>query len=141
MSYIIYNIESTYYLNSKTFKTVGAAKSALTRAAKKTGLNLEIANYFDKIYDRTDGDYNAANKATMAKFEINCYKVKTNAFICERDLIKKSDYAIAEYADFKNNIEKTRMTRNLLNPNSEEFAIPMNTPNSCDPGSETYHCM
>lgn len=33
MSYVIYNAETTILLSSKTYKTAGAAKAALTRAA------------------------------------------------------------------------------------------------------------
>lgn len=40
---------------------------------------------------------------------------------------------------FHKSIEKTRMTRNLLNPAAGEFPIPVNTPLHMDPGSETYH--
>ena len=53
----------------------------------------------------------------------------------------REDYAIAELENFRTNIEKTRTTSNMLNPNSKEWEIPVNTPAGCDPGTETYHCM
>ena len=34
-----------------------------------------------------------------------------------------------------------RLTSNMLNPNSEYFAIDINTPTYCDPGCESYHSM
>jgi hypothetical protein len=53
----------------------------------------------------------------------------------------RDDYAIAERTDFKQNIEKTRTTGNILNPKAGTWEIPVNTPASCDPGTETYHSM
>jgi len=55
--------------------------------------------------------------------------------------IVREDYAIAEREDFKKNIEKTRTTGNIMNPKAGTWEIPVNTPASCDPGTETYHCM
>ena len=34
-----------------------------------------------------------------------------------------------------------RITRNMLNPDSQDFAIDINTPSYCDPGCESYHSM
>lgn len=50
-------------------------------------------------------------------------------------------HAIAERSHFHKHIEKTRKTRNILNPKAGEWDIPVNTPRSCDPGSELYHTM
>jgi hypothetical protein len=58
-----------------------------------------------------------------------------------REGSKIEDYAIMDTAEFHKSVEKTRMTRNILNPKAGEFPIPVNTPASCDPGTETYHCM
>jgi hypothetical protein len=55
--------------------------------------------------------------------------------------IDRNDYAIAEYNDFKQNVEKTRHVKNLLNPDGKGIDISVNTPNCCDPSTETYHCM
>ena len=49
--------------------------------------------------------------------------------------------AVAELGYFSKHIEKTRKTRNILNPAAGEIEIPVNTPLCCDPGSETYHNM
>lgn len=137
MSYIIYNIETTYYLTSKTFKNEGGAKSYMTREAKKTARAVEVRNIYKRL-DTADRNYRELMDALEAEG-----LTKREAYNGSRDVkeFNRDDYAIADAVDFHNNIEKTRMTRNLLNPNSKEFAIPMNTPNSCDPGSETYHCM
>jgi hypothetical protein len=137
MSYVIYNIETTRYLTSKTFKNEGGAKSFMTRTAKKADRRVECNEIYNRL-DRADVRFSDLMDALIAEG-----MTKREAYNASRtgDEFNRADYAIAEYADFKNNIEKTRMTRNLLNPNSEEFAIPMNTPNSCDPGTETYHCM
>ena len=55
--------------------------------------------------------------------------------------INASDFDVAESNHFHSSIEKTRMTRNMLNPNAGEFPIPVNTPSYCDPGCESYHSM
>lgn len=54
---------------------------------------------------------------------------------------KAAQYRIAEKNEFHSKIEKTRKTRNILNPSAGEFDIPVNTPACCDPGTETYHSM
>ncbi len=137
MSHVIYNIESTYYLTSKTFKTEGAAKAYMTREAKKNARAVEINNIYNRL-DTADRSYRELMDALKAEG-----LTPRESYNASRDVkeFNREDYAIADAVDFHNNIEKTRMTRNILNPNSEEFAIPVNTPNSCDPGSETYHCM
>jgi hypothetical protein len=48
-----------------------------------------------------------------------------------RGLLPKSSTYKVEY----------KMVRNLLNPDAGEFPIPVDTPCSCDPSTETYHCM
>jgi len=55
-------------------------------------------------------------------------------FIAEA--VEKTAKAQVESFDF----EPMKLTRNILNPEAGEFYIPANTPNCCDPGSETYHC-
>jgi hypothetical protein len=135
--YVIYHKESTYYLTSKNFKTEGAAKSYMTREAKKNARAVEVNNIYKRL-DTADRNFRELMDALEAEG-----LTKREAYNAGRDVEKfnRDDYAIADAVDFHNNIEKTRMTRNILNPNSKEFAIPVNTPNSCDPGSETYHCM
>lgn len=51
------------------------------------------------------------------------------------------EYAISERSVFHKTIEKTRQTRNILNPKGGVIEIPVNTPDCCDPGTETYHSM
>jgi hypothetical protein len=34
-----------------------------------------------------------------------------------------------------------RLTKNMLNPDSNTFAIDFDTPSYCDPGCESYHTM
>lgn len=47
--------------------------------------------------------------------------------------------AIADYADFFQNIEKQETRINLMS--GKPFKQPVNTPLSCDPSSETYWSM
>ncbi len=51
----------------------------------------------------------------------------------------KEDFAIADSHVFHTTIEKQVTKRNLLS--GKEFQQPINTPASCDPSTETYHCM
>lgn len=51
----------------------------------------------------------------------------------------RDEYAIAEYEDFRKNIEKKKTVKNLMSGNEIEIAV--NTPASCDPSTETYWCM
>jgi len=51
----------------------------------------------------------------------------------------RDEYAIAEAFEFFTNIEKKETKTNLLS--GKEFTQGVNTPISCDPSSETYHCM
>ena len=55
--------------------------------------------------------------------------------------LNADDYAIAEIGDFRENIEKTRTVRNMLNPNGPDIEIGVNTPAHMDPSRESYHCM
>ena len=52
---------------------------------------------------------------------------------------KKDEWAIADLATFKTNIEKTETRINLMS--GKEFTQPVNTPLCCDPSSETYWSM
>lgn len=137
MSYVIYNKETTYFLTRKTFKTEGAAKAHLTREAKKLVRKAEVHNLYKRL-DTRELRYSELMDALMAE---GCTKREAYNASREAEEFNRDDYAIADAVEFHNNIEKTRTTRNILNPNSKEFEIPVNTPNSCDPGSETYHCM
>jgi hypothetical protein len=53
--------------------------------------------------------------------------------------IIKSDYDIAEYTDFLENIEKTFQRINLMS--GKPYMERANTPASCSPASETYWSM
>ena len=141
--YVIYNKETTRYLldghsltAKRSYKTERAAKAALTRMVTKADRKLEIHEIYKSFGDLPYGE---ARAKLLAEYEVT----EREAYNAERapEVIVADDYAIAEASDFKQNIEKTRTTRNILNPNGKEFEIPVNTPNSCDPGSETYHCM
>ena len=138
MSQVIYHLESTYFLTRKTFKTVGAAKAHLTREEKKAARLIEIRNIY-KRFDTPARSYSGMQK-TLIKHGLTRREIY-NASCEPREIFNRADYAIAGALDFQNNIEKTRTTSNILNPKAGEFEIPVNTPNSCDPGSETYHCM
>lgn len=136
MSYVIYNKETTYFLIRKNFKSEGAAKAHLTRAVKKAARNVEVHAFWNSINDgsRYSGLIDKMVEAGFTKRE--AYNASR-----EPEEFNRDDYAIAESQDFRDNIEKTRTTSNMLNPNSKEWEIPVNTPNYLDPGSETYHCM
>ena len=53
--------------------------------------------------------------------------------------ITKSDYAIAEFNDFKINIEKTEVVKNLMS--GKDVTQSVNTPHCCDPSTESYWSM
>jgi hypothetical protein len=53
--------------------------------------------------------------------------------------INKDDYAISEYIDFVNNIEKMVTRKNLLS--GKEFQEPVNTPPYMSPACESYYSM
>lgn len=137
MAHVIYNIETTRFLTTKMFKTEGAAKAHLTREGKKLARKAEVHNLY-KRFDTPEMKWSEIVEALIAE---GCTKREAYNASREADEFNRDEWAIAEAADFHNNIEKTRTTRNILNPEAGEFEIPVNTPNSCDPGSETYHCM
>lgn len=113
MSYVIYNKETTVLWSGiASYKASWATKAAAQAAVTRS-----------------------IKKSLSYKLDPN-----SNAFLTLQDEFYKV-YAIAEKAEFHATIEKTRMTKNILNPNSEPFPIPVNTPACCDPGTETYHCM
>lgn len=137
MSYVIYNKETTRFFTTKTFKTVGAAKATLTREAKKLVRKAEVHNLYKRL-DTPELKYSELVDALIAE---GCTKREAYNASREAEDFNRDDYAIADAVEFHNNIEKTRTTSNILNPKAGTFEIPVNTPNSCDPGSETYHCM
>lgn len=51
----------------------------------------------------------------------------------------RDEYAIAEYKDFRKNIEKKKTVKSLMS--GEEIEIAVNTPRCCDPSSELYWSM
>lgn len=51
----------------------------------------------------------------------------------------RKDWFIAEYSDFKANIEKQETKINLMS--GQPFTQSVNTPLCCDPSSETYWSM
>jgi len=132
MSHVIYNIESTYYLTSKTFKTEGAAKSFMTRTAKKADRRVEC----NEIYKRLDSRelrYSDLMDALMAEG-----MTKREAYNADRtgDEFNREDYAIAETEDFLNNIEKMVTRVNLMS--KEEYLDRTNTPYFMRLDRETY---
>lgn len=143
MNYVIYETGSTYYMagmKSGGYKSKGAATAALNKAAKKTNLELAVANHFEAAYKKLDGDYDEAMLDTMFKFGFeNRWAVSTNAFIANRDLILKKNYSIADAADFHNNIEKTVERINMMS--RKPYMERTNTPIGCSPAHETYWSM
>ena len=139
MSYVIYHTESTYYMSGmKTggYKSKGAATAALNREAKKTALELEIATDFEKFYARF-GDYDGALLAAKKKHGLGrAWCIPTNTFLAKRDLIEKADYAIADAADFRDNIEKMVTRVNLMS--KKEYEDRTNTPYYMRLDRETY---
>ena len=118
--YVIYEIESTYILKARArsagcyveyYKSESAAKAALTRLEKKGKLGQKVVE-----------------KAS-----------KENGFRSVMVDLVKSDFAIAEVADFRQNIEKKVVRNNLMS--GEEFEEAVNTPNYCSPSSEAYWSM
>lgn len=53
----------------------------------------------------------------------------------------REDFEIAEKNHFHKHIEKTRTSKNMLNPDAKPQRIPVNTPSYMDPGCESYHTM
>lgn len=120
MSYVIYEIESTYILKARarsvgcyitSYKTEGAAKAALTRLEKK-----------GKLGEKTVVEPTAENNWTR-----------------ETVPMTREDFAIAEAVEFREKIEKKVVVRNLMS--GEEYEEAINTPNCCSPASETYWSM
>lgn len=70
------------------------------------------------------------------------FKTEAAAKACLTRLAKKGKdvtvYSILPYDEFKK-IEKTEIKHNLLS--GLPFEQSVNTPSSCDPSTETYHCM
>lgn len=132
MSYIIYNIESTYYLTDKTFKTEGAAKSFMTRTAKKADRRVEVNNIYKRL-DRSNLRYSELMDALIAEG-----MTKREAYNADRtgDEFNRDEYAIAETTDFINNIEKMVTRVNLMS--KEKYEDRTNTPYFMRLDRETY---
>lgn len=55
--------------------------------------------------------------------------------------LKREDFEIAEKNHFHKHIEKSRTSKNMLNPDAKPQRIPVNTPGYMDPACESYHTM
>lgn len=97
-----------------------------------------IFHKFDTIYLRNHMKKGWSKFPESFKTERAAKAALTRA-IKKNPELKREDFEIAEKKHFHEKIEKTRTTRNLLNPEAGPFRIPVNTPNYMDPGSETYH--
>ena len=152
MSYVIYNIESTYFMPGMKrggYKSKGAATRSLNETAKRFSGRFEIAEAFNKLAYRSDDDVaNGRFPATIGwraaitqvAFDMN---ITANAVM---DAINgkaypfnKKDYAIADQVEFHAVIEKQVTKVNLMS--NKKYQEPANTPISCSPASETYWSM
>ena len=136
MSYVIYDKESTYYLVSKTFATERAAKAHMTRYENKLARRAVVKEIYEGMNCQMD-----FREILDAMIEQGCTQREAYNASSEVPTFNRCDYAIAETGDFRDNIEKTRTTSNMLNPKSKQWEIPVNTPSYMDPGCESYHCM
>ena len=117
-AFVVYHKESTLYLYVRkpsgctvtSYKSESAAKAALTRADRD-----------GKLGEHVEIEKTAPWKRTVTPYE-------------------KADFAIAEYVDFAENIEKKVVRKNLLS-GKDMAPMSVNTPACCDPSTETYHCM
>ena len=55
------------------------------------------------------------------------------------EIANKFEWSVADSKTFHEHIEKTKIVLNLVS--KEPVEIPVNTPMSCDPSSETYWSM
>jgi hypothetical protein len=60
-------------------------------------------------------------------------------------LVKKTgidadEHAIAEYNEFRNNVEKTETRKGIVGAAGKDFVVGVNTPWSSGPWSESYWC-
>ena len=94
--------------------------------------NKETTIYMPEAYNRRYGSHTYATEGA-AKAAL------TRAYNDER-VNNKDDYAIAEYFDFAENIEKKVVKKNLLS-GKDMPPMSVNTPACVDPSTETYHCM
>jgi len=108
MSYVIYNKETTVILQARarsvgcymdSYKTESAAKAALTRLDNKDLLGKSCVQVKTTLPNGMDG------------FESVC-----TAYV-------KEDFAIAEISDFRNNIEKTMISRNAMTGEAFEESV------------------
>jgi len=115
--FVIYNKSTTEILQARarsvgcyvsSYKTQAAAKAALTRLDKKGLLGQTIDNV----------------------------KGKNGAVEYEHRFNIKSDFAIIDANEFKQNVEKTVTRRNAMT--GEAFEESVNTPYSCSPASEAH---
>ena len=99
MAYVVYHYKTTrvLHLNRSTpdsFKSKGAARAALTRAARSGNMTEEMGN--------------------------------------------EHDYRIAELQEFRERIELKEIRHGVVGSEGKEFTVPVNTPWTSGPWSETY---
>ena len=148
MSYIIYHKESTFYMpgmKSGGYKSKGAATRALNETTKKWTTKFEIAEAFNKLAYRSEGE----PYAVKMDWRDARAKVAKDMGITEAEVMdatngraypfEKSDYAIAETTAFHYTIEKMVTRINLMS--GKEYKERANTPISCSPAFETYWSM
>ena len=135
MAYVIYNKETTRLMVTKRFKSEGAAKAHLTRAAKKAARKAEVNEIFNRL-DKPGVSFSELMDGLMAE---GC--TKREAYNARRttEEFNRDEWAIAEAREFFDNIEKTVVVKNLMTGADVEQSI--NTPRSCDVSSELYWSM
>ena len=141
MSYVIYNIESTYHMPGMKrdgYQSKGAATRALNAAVAKGKRNTEIDQAWNKNWTGHRDSYKDALAHTLQECGITFTEFckATNGTVV---LIDKADYAIADATDFHNNIEKMVTRINMMS--REEYQERANTPVYCSPAYESYWSM
>ena len=141
MSYIIYNIESTYHMPGMKrggYASKGAATAALNREVAKGIRNTEIDQAWNKNWTGHNDSYKDALAHTLQECGITHTEFckATNGTIT---LIDKADYAIADATDFHDNIEKMVTRINMMS--KKEYQERANTPIYCSPAYESYWSM
>jgi hypothetical protein len=124
MAYVIYNKETTEILQARarsvgcykeTYKSESAAKAALTRLARDNKLGCETI-------ERYNGEYESG----------------LPNIVREQIPYTKEDFAIAELGEFRANIEKKVLVKNIMSGEMIEESV--NTPYTQSVASETYWC-
>jgi hypothetical protein len=121
MLYVIYNKKTTNILKAysshivESYKSMPAAKAALTRMAKKGELG-----------------YSTVYIPTLAPNGMSSDKAMHTALV-------KEDFNIIDAETFATEIEQQVQRKNLMT--GKMYTEAKNTPNSCSPASETYWCM